>query len=182
MKNFDEARTARPSLPVEDRTFQLGGETFVMRDVLHPEVFVPLETLKEAQQSKTECRCGHQRIQHDQGAGKCGDPSCTCDEFFGKVLERGASIGDTMKAFDRVILDAVEGDGEVKDRWAKVRSIDAVPPVTIDDVGDVVNWMMEAQTRRPTVPPAGSSDGRSSTGTSSTGTSSSTESPEEQAA
>ena len=44
MKNFDEKRKARME---RDRTFQIGGETFVMRVGLRPEVLIPWEQLTE---------------------------------------------------------------------------------------------------------------------------------------
>lgn len=42
MKNFDEARSARKNA---DRSFQISGETFVMRSGVRPEVLVPYETM-----------------------------------------------------------------------------------------------------------------------------------------
>lgn len=44
MKNFDETRTERRS-SLEDRTFQLGGEVFVIRQAIKPEWMVPYEDL-----------------------------------------------------------------------------------------------------------------------------------------
>ena len=44
MKNFDEARRNRQASR-DDRTFQLGGETFVLRTGIRPDVLAPYDDL-----------------------------------------------------------------------------------------------------------------------------------------
>jgi len=48
VKNFDTQRSER-NRSVEERTFQLGGETFVCRAGIKPEVLVPYEDLDGSQ-------------------------------------------------------------------------------------------------------------------------------------
>ena len=74
MKNFDEDRQQRPRRPVEDRTFVLGGETFVARDRFRPDALEPLELIKEAKTDPTTCTCAHRLHEHNvhvsgKGAG-----------------------------------------------------------------------------------------------------------------
>lgn len=42
MKDFDTERAARPTLDEEERTFKLGGETFVIRPQVRPDVLTPV--------------------------------------------------------------------------------------------------------------------------------------------
>lgn len=47
MKNFDESRK-HDHVPVEDRTFVIGGEVFVAKEDVHPSVLTAFDRLEDA--------------------------------------------------------------------------------------------------------------------------------------
>ena len=181
MKNFDEEREARVEIPEDQRTFQLGGETFLIRDAVRPEVFAPLDEMKPLVQSKTDCVCGHTRVQHVQGRGACNDPACSCIAFVGEVVEKGSSLAEILDAFDAAVLACLADTDGGRDRWKALRRRED-NPVEMADIRGVLDWIQEVQSARPTQRPGSSSPGPSETGTTSTENSSSQDSPAAQAA
>lgn len=55
-----------------------------------------------------------------------------------------------------------------KEKWVKVRATDAAEPLSFTDVRDVMDFVLEVTSGRPTVPSSDSSDTSSERGTSST--------------
>jgi hypothetical protein len=77
-----------------------------------------------------------------------------------------------LEIFDETVQAFLEpGQSE---KWEKVRNPNAKHPLNIGDLRDLVSWLFEEQTARPTTPPSDSSDGSESGGT---GTNSTEESP-----
>lgn len=69
---------------------------------------------------------------------------------------------DAVDAFMRQVLDA--GDVE---KWEAAKT-DPVAPVSIKDCSDLINWLVEEYSGRPTSEPSPSADGSSTDGESST--------------
>lgn len=123
MKNFDEAREARIG---RDRSFQIGGEPFVLRSGIRPEALEEYETM-------------------------------TSDT-------RG---GEALRIIDDLIISMIEPDGDAEARWLNLRKQDE-DPITMEDMGELVDWMISEMTGRPTTAPSPSPGGRASTVDSST--------------
>lgn len=174
MKNLDEARHARPRRSVEDRTFVIGGETFVARDRFRPDVIAPIEQLADPVFDPTTCRCSHRL--HEHPSGPCTAVGCTCPKFNEALVEAGATLADQLAAFDSAIVGILEGDGP--DRWRELRARDD-DPIELSDMMEVIRYATSREAARPTGPPGGSSSTPSEPGTSSTDVSSS---PDSQAA
>lgn len=171
MKNFDVERETRPTRPVEERMFQIAGETFVMRDRVRPEAYAPMDELKEAKLDRLNCSCGHPRVAHGPGGARnCQDPSCDCKAFTGVVLEPGSTMTDVLNAIDTTVLAMTETECHERYKVIRQREDD---PLVIDDLHQVVEWMIEESTRRPTGPPSSSTGTPAPTGATSTDDSSS---------
>lgn len=129
MKDFDEARKERAE---RDRSFKIGGETFVMKTGVRPEVLASYEEI---------------------------DTDKPALEVIGLV--------------DEVILGMMEnGDGS-HERYRDLRAREN-DPLSLEDLRDVVQWLIEEQTGRvPTQPLSPSGPGPERTRTRSTGGSSS---------
>ncbi len=180
MKNFDEARDLRPRIPVEDRTFVLGGEKFVARDRFRPEVLAPLDGLRDAETDPTRCSCGHRLHEHNpkgDGAGSCAQKNCPCKDFSALIIDRGTPLGETIEVIDRTLLGMIEDEG-AHDRFRTLRARED-DPLQVPDLMDVIKWMTALDADRPTGASGDSTPGRDQDGTSSTASSSS---PEQQAA
>lgn len=93
----------------------------------------------------------------------------------------GESLGDVLGQLDQAILSMVSDENDGHARWRSLRAR-ADDPISLSDMRELVEWLIEQQTARPTVPPGDSSTPPSETGTASTDDSSSPESPEAQAA
>lgn len=129
MKDFDARRKERAE---RDRGFTLGGETFVMKSGVRPEVLAAYES-----------------------------------------IDASATPEDKLAQMDGMVLDFLEEEkGEAEKRWRKIRAIED-NPVTLQDIQDVIEWLIEAQTGRPTGQPSGSTAGPGATVTPLTGESSS---------
>ncbi len=77
-----------------------------------------------------------------------------------------------MRIIDSIFLLKIEKDDDAEARYQAVRENDE-DPLTVEDLREVVDWMIEESSNRPTGSPSGSTGGRRSTGTSSTEDSSS---------
>lgn len=122
MKNFDESRQARRRTD-EQRSFTIGGETFMLKHGVRPEALAVFDTITE-----------------------------------------DSSIIDTMGAWDTLFRELVEDTDDAHARYQRLRD-DATDPLDLDDLQELVEWMMEQVTGRPTGSPSGSTDGRATTGT-----------------
>lgn len=174
MKNFDEARNARPRKSLEERTFALGGQVFVIRDRFRPEVMLPLEQLEDAITDKTTCNCDHRLHEHNEGGtvGACQQWGCGCKKFVPKVLEPGSSLADQLAAVDLTITGMLDPAENSAERYAGLRANEE-DPLEVEDLMEIIKWATEKDTEHPTGPSSVSTAGLEPTGTPSTGVSSS---------
>ncbi len=125
MKNFDEARAAKRASE-DDRTFQLGGETFVALPSVHPDVLAAYDKIKPE-----------------------------------------TSITETMEVVDEVIIQLIDPRDDSAGRYTSIRA-NKTDPLSVDDLLELVKWLMAQQTGRPTGQSSDSGSGLTSTETSST--------------
>lgn len=86
-----------------------------------------------------------------------------------------AKVIDYTATFDSLVVAMIEPHDDALARWQRVREQED-DPVSFEELGDVVRWLVEATSGRPTGLPSGSSDGPGGRdGTSSTEGSSSPE-------
>ncbi len=121
-KNFDIGRKARAKTE-EDRTFILGGETFVAKDGVHPSALAAYDRITEA-----------------------------------------AGVMETLSTVDDLILAMVEDRDNAHARYRVVRD-NTEDVVSVEDLLELVKWLVELQTGRPTGQPGDSSLGPQSTET-----------------
>lgn len=132
MKDFDREREKKIEA-MGDRSFKIGGETFIRRPGIRPEVMAQYEGI---------------------------DTNTTADEV--------------IKIMDDLLLTCIEPEDDAHARWHAIRAVDAgTAVVSLDDMTDLVRWLMGEFTGRPTQPPSRSSGSPENDGTSSTGDSSS---------
>jgi hypothetical protein len=87
-------------------------------------------------------------------------------------INEATTITRTLEIVDEVIIAFLDKGANAVERYKKIRTNDE-DPVTMSDLLDLVQWLIEVQTNRPTGPPVDSSSPPSPSGTSSTGGSSS---------
>lgn len=69
---------------------------------------------------------------------------------------------DLLKRTDERIMVMLNGDDDSRDRWQKLRAREdkAIPMVQLNEL---MRWMIEVQTSRPTITPSPSESGRGKT-------------------
>jgi hypothetical protein len=82
-------------------------------------------------------------------------------------LDADSTVEETLAIVDELILAMIEEDDNAHERYRALRLRDD-DPVTVEDLQELVKWLMEAQTGRPTGQPGDSSAGPERTGTIST--------------
>lgn len=170
MKDFDVARNSREQRSVDERSFKLGGETFIVRDRIRPDVLAIFDTVREATFDNTTCGCDHKNMEHRSGT--CAHEGCDCQKFQPKILDPGSTLAETLEALDLTILGLMENGEDAHERYRGLRArID--DPLTTDDLKAVVEWCVAETTGRPTMSPSVSTAGREQTETPSTEDSSS---------
>ena len=124
MHNFDTKRAERSQ--AEPRSFQIGGETFIRKHSVRPEVMTAWEAV---------------------------------------TPETPAS--ETLQIVDDLIGEFLIGDGHSRWRQLRERYDD---PITLEDMMEVVAWLVSEETGFPTTEPSPSSNGSDgpTTGGSST--------------
>lgn len=77
---------------------------------------------------------------------------------------------EALATIDMIVLDMIEDGGEGQDACARYKAVRAREenPITLGDMTDLVEWLVESATGRPTSPPSGSTRGPGGTGTTST--------------
>ncbi len=118
MKNFDDARRLRAKRPVEDRTFMLGGQEFVVRARVRPEVLTPMDTIQDAVRGPN-----------------------------GEVVQRGTPIGQDIAVMDDVLVSLIEDTDDAHARYRALRA-DEDDPIEIEDIRDVLMWAIGLVTGR----------------------------------
>jgi hypothetical protein len=80
----------------------------------------------------------------------------------------GAAEADALKVLDERIVFFLDQNGDSAGRWDALRKRDD-DPVTLGQLTELVTWMVEVQSGRPTLPPSPSGSGRGKTAASSKG-------------
>lgn len=95
-------------------------------------------------------------------------------------LDASDDIATTLATIDGLIIAFLEPGpgGDAHNRYKAVRERED-DPISVEDLQELVEWMMEVYTARPTVPPGGSSESPGTTGTDSTDESSLQDTPAE---
>ena len=136
MQNFDESRDARKA---SDRTFQIGGELFVRKVGVRPEVIAAYESLNEATNATETLAL---------------IDSVVCD----MIDDDGQALADGER------ITKVGAKGHARYRKLREREDD---PISLGDMTGLVEWLIETETGRvPTQQPSPSRRGRAGTGTS----------------
>lgn len=174
-KNFDADRR---SWSEESRTFTLGGETFVGRENIRPDVIADFEDVT---------------VRRDGGASgstlreliAATDRAILAMIEGGDLVELvpGPEVPDPAWVFDEENPDAVPPmvpgpeveiakPGSARFRYLGLRA-DPAGTINLDQLTDVARWLVENHTNRPTEPSSPSGNGHGGTGTTLTATSSS---------
>lgn len=95
-------------------------------------------------------------------------------------LDASADISTTLGIIDGLIIAFLEPGpgGDAHSRYRQIRERDE-DPISVEDLQELVEWMMEVYTARPTEQPGESSESPGTTGTLSTDDSSSEDTPAE---
>lgn len=128
MKNFDEKRKIRAD---RDRSFTIGGESFVIKSGLRPEVMLPWESIGET-----------------------------------------TAASEVLVTIDQLVHEMIEPADDAHARYDALRQRDE-DPVTLEDLQELIEWLIAEQTGRPTGQPSGSTPSAVTTPTGSTESSSS---------
>lgn len=127
------------------RTFKMGGKEFTFKVGFRPEIYAEYVT-----------------------------------EYFEVMFRPGARGTEMLAVLDRMIPKFLDSVDDSPARWEELRARHIEDPegaeesdVTIGDMHDLIEWLMEQQTGRPTRPRSSSGNGRGRTGQSSTDPSSS---------
>lgn len=191
MKNFDEARKIREDA---DRSFVIGGETFVYRPAVSPEAIVGwTEFAGSADKEQAQLRAAqanlaaaHAQLRADEAeeaapsalaktALDIAKKTATVATATAAVEEKQRSEQEWIKVIDETIAAILEP--QCHDTWRKVRDPGLAHPLSLTDLQDLMEWLMEQITSRPTGGPSGSSPSRNGTETLSTDESSLREAP-----
>lgn len=153
-KNFDIARKERQDKArLSDLSFTFAGEMFNRRAQVIPEVLLPLDEIKAPV----------------RGPKNAENPE-------GEILEAGSTVGEDFAAIDKVIIACIdtEDDETAEGRYLALRQ-NTKDVVTVSDLRELMEWLIQECSGRPTGRPADSQPTAGPTGTTSTGGSSSPE-------
>ncbi len=147
MKDFDLERKTRDEEGRDDRTFRLGGETFVVKAAIRPEALTEYENLT--------------------GDASATDTLAIIDRLIQAFIEPGDLVDNPY------IDEQHEDDGQpaqIGERHLAYRQVRAVDdnPIGLPDLEALVEWLIETQTQRPTGPPSSSGASRRGTRNGST--------------
>lgn len=163
MKDFDTSRNTRLS---RERSFKIGGEVFTYRPSVAPESILGWSRMTG----------GEFNLKDEQGKPVLGPQVPMRDakgelmfNKLGELLYRPGdpistlSEQDAIRVYDQTILAFMEPGQDEK--WQKVRNADAENPLSVQDLSDLIQWLFEEVSGRPTEQPSGSSNGSESGGT-----------------
>ena len=86
-------------------------------------------------------------------------------------LDETTAAGEVLQILDTIVLDFLEPYDNQHDRWRTLRER-TEDPVTLQDLQELVEWLIAEQTNRPTGQPSGSTPSAVPPGTGSMGGSS----------
>lgn len=187
-KDFDVERKKREDA---DRSFKIGGEQFVYRAAVAPESilswseFASAGDLEQAALNATQARLNAAQGQLDrmddnaEGRTEQEDRVANLAAELAERTEALAHVArsesDWLAVIDQTVLAIIEPGYD--ETWKEVRNPDLAHPLSLGDLQELLEYLMEQVTQRPTGQPSDSSPPAGSTSTSSTGASSSTEAP-----
>lgn len=157
LTEFHKKREARLAA---DRTFTLAGETLTHRPSVAPQIGLKLEAARH--KVSVELLEISQRAKEINGS--------VPDEFVRLISGQTTDV-EMLQISDEVIVACLEPDSH--EAWGRLRDENAAYPLSVADVMEIADFLIERVTQIPTVAPAGSSDGRTETVKPSKGTSSS---------
>lgn len=153
MKNFDTDRAKRLE---QDRSFTINGHTFRHKPAVAPEAVAEWSAM-----------VGGEHVERDSDGNirldSSGDPISSLTEQ------------EAIEILDRTILAFLEAGQD--DAWKAARAVDAENPINLQDLRDLVAWLFEVTSGRPTGQSSGSPASTSGNGNSPSETTSTDVSP-----
>lgn len=188
MKDFDVARREREEA---DRSFTIGGETFVYRPAVAPEAIMAwTEFAGGADKEQAFLRAAQANLDAAQAQMKASEAAnadaaelarvsadiaaktAAVAEAAAAVEEKARDDNEWLSVVDETITAIIEP--QYHDTWRKVRDPDLAHPLSLGDLQEVMEWLVEQVVSRPTGKPSDSSPSVDGTETVSTDDSSST--------
>lgn len=183
MRDFDVARKERRE---QDRSFVIGGERFVFKADVAPEVILDwMEFAASANREATavasfQAALAAARAKNAEALG-AGHTLPFPDSHIAELEERlavaRASLEEKshterewLELLDATITEIIEPG--YHPAWQKVRDPHAEHPLSLGDLNELAEWLIEEVVARPTKPQSVSSPSGETSGTSSTGASS----------
>lgn len=177
MKNFDTARKEREEA---DRSFLIGGREFRYRAAVAPESILKWTQFANAGDSENNILLIAQNRLESAKAIDPPYPPSEIAKLESKVMDALEAANATRKTeeqwlglIDDTVLSIIEPD--YVDDWNAVRDPNVVHPLNLQDLQDLIEWLVSQVVGRPTTPPSDSSPSPSTPETSSTDDSSSQE-------
>lgn len=191
MKDFDVARREREQA---DRSFQIGGKQFKYRPAVAPEAIMSWSDFAGgADQEQAQLRAAQANLAASHASlraaeatsADAGELSRIAADIAAKTAEvavataaveaKTRSDNEWLGVIDQTIEAILEP--EYHDAWKEVRAPDLAHPLSLGDLQDLMEWLVEQVVNRPTGKPSDSSPSDGTTETESTGASSSPEAP-----
>lgn len=174
MKDFDTERNQRLT---GDRSFRLAGREFRYRPSVAPEVILGWSQFAEgADPYERKLKLAAARLNVTR-ATKSSDELIAKGEL--EVVEAENALAEArptdsqwIEALDRTATAVLEAG--YAEAWRDARSADVENPLSLADLQEVLEWLIEQVSGRPTGQPSGSDSSPNGSGTSSTDGSSST--------
>lgn len=85
-------------------------------------------------------------------------------------IDEAMSTRETLATLDDVVTAFIDPKGGAHKKYREIRARED-DPVTFQDIGELVRWLVEQYANRPTAPSSSSAAGRKRTGTTSTASS-----------
>lgn len=188
-KDFDVARKAREDA---DRSFIIGGETFVYRPAVAPEAIMSWTEFaggadnEQAQLRAAQANLAAAHAQLAAANAANADPAevarvsaeiavktAEVATATAAVQEKTRSDTEWLSVIDETITAILEPS--YHDTWEKVRNPELAHPLSLGDLQDLMEWLVDEVVSRPTGKPSASSPSDGATATALTVASSSPE-------
>ncbi len=186
-RNFDEARKARED---KDRSFVIGGQTFVYRPAVAPEAIVgwtefagstdkEQSALRAAQAALAAAEAA--MVAGEAGAAEPAELARLSADIAAKTADVAARTADveanskTEREWIAVIDETITAilEPEYTEKWEQARDPNLTHPLSLQDLQELMRWLMAEVSGRPTGEPSGSSPQPDTTEIASTAGSSS---------
>lgn len=194
-RNFDEARKVREDA---DRSFQIGGETFVYRPAVAPEAIMAWSEFAggaDAEQAQMRAaQANLAAVYAQQRAAEAAEADAAeLARISVEVATKTADVAVATAAVEAktrsdsdwlvVIDDTIDAilEPEYQEAWKRVRDPDLSHPLSLGDLQEVLEWLIEEVVKRPTGKPSDSSPSDGTIATVSTVDSSSPAAPASEA-